>query len=143
MSVTTPERDYAELVLDDRVHTALYRDPDIFEDEMDKIFKNTWVWVGHASEVPTKGTYKMSWVGRQPVIMTRDKDETIHVLLNRCRHRAASVCEKRKGKTSVFVCPYHGWSYNLDGKLRSVPHASVYGEDFNKDDYPLVSLRVE
>ncbi|GAM04211.1 Rieske (2Fe-2S) domain-containing protein [Novosphingobium sp. MBES04] len=141
--MTRPDGDYASLVQDDRVHTSLYKDPAIFDEEMERIFKNTWVWVAHASEVPGKNTFKKSFVGKQPVIVTRDKEEKIHVLLNRCRHRAATVCEKKAGKTSVFVCPYHGWSYNLDGKLRSVPHASVYGEDFDKDEFPLVSLRTE
>ncbi|WP_144097457.1 aromatic ring-hydroxylating oxygenase subunit alpha [Croceicoccus sediminis] len=135
--------DPGELVQDDRVHTALYTSEELFDEEMDRIFKNTWVWVAHASEVPTKNTFKKSWVGKQPVIVTRDKEDNVHVLLNRCRHRAASVCEQKQGRTSVFVCPYHGWSYNIDGKLRSVPHAKVYGEDFDKDEFPLISLRTE
>ncbi len=143
MTATLVARDYAGLVRDDRVHTALYRDPAIFEDEMERIFKSTWVWVAHVSEVARPNSYKTSHVGKQPVIVSRDKDGNIHVLLNRCRHRAASICEKRKGKGNVFVCPYHGWSYNLDGKLRAVPHASVYDESFNKEDFPLISLRVE
>ena len=136
-------QDFGALVREDRVHTALYRDPVIFEEEMERIFKNTWVWVAHASELPGKNTFKTAHVGRQPVIVTRDKEGKVHVLLNRCRHRAASVCEQKKGKASVFVCPYHGWSYDVDGKLRKVPHAAGYSEDFNTADYPLVSLRVE
>lgn len=140
---TEAVRDYAGLVLDDRVHTSLYKDAEIFAEEMERIFKNIWVWVAHVSEIPTPNSYKTSYVGRQPVIVTRDKDNKIHVLLNRCRHRAATICEKRRGKGNVFVCPYHGWSYNIDGKLRAVPHASVYGEDFDKEDFPLISLRVE
>jgi len=143
MTATLEARDYAELVRDDRVHTALYRDAGIFDDEMERIFKSTWIWVAHASEVARPNSYKTSHVGKQPVIVSRDKEGKVHVLLNRCRHRAATICEKRKGKGSVFVCPYHGWSYNLDGKLRAVPHASVYDESFNKEDFPLISLRVE
>lgn len=143
MDIPTREAGYADLVRDDRVHTSLYQDRAIFEEEMTRIFKNTWVWVAHASEVPGKNTFKKSWVGSQPVLVTRDKEEKLHVLLNRCRHRAATVCEKKSGKSSVFVCPYHGWSYNLDGKLRSVPHAAVYGEHFDKAEFPLVSLRTE
>ena len=135
--------DFEQLVLDDRVHTSLYRDPDLFEAEMDRIFKRTWIWVAHESEIPVKNSFVKSWVGREPVIVTRGKDDQINVLLNRCRHRAASVCEQRKGKTSVFVCPYHGWSYNIDGKLRAVPHSKVYGEDFDKEEFPLISLRTE
>ncbi len=143
MDMATTSANYGNLVQDDRVHTSLYKDPQIFEEEMERIFKNTWVWVAHASEIPASGNFKTSWVGRQPVIVTRDKQGEVHVLLNRCRHRAASVCEQKQGKTSVFVCPYHGWSYNIDGKLRAVPHAKVYGDDFDKADFPLISLRVE
>ncbi|MEE4454964.1 aromatic ring-hydroxylating dioxygenase subunit alpha [Novosphingobium resinovorum] len=135
--------DFASLVKDDRVHTALYKDAAIFDEEMERIFKNTWVWVAHASDVPAKNTFKTSYVGSTPVIVTRDKDQKVHVLLNRCRHRAASVCEKGKGKTSVFVCPYHGWSYGVDGALRKVPHAKGYEQELDKDEFSLVSLRTE
>jgi phenylpropionate dioxygenase-like ring-hydroxylating dioxygenase large terminal subunit len=137
------DHDYATLVREDRVHTSLYRDAAIFDDEMDRIFKNTWVWVAHESDLPGKNTFKTSWVGREPVIVTRDRDLKLHVLLNRCRHRAASVCEKKQGKASVFVCPYHGWSYDPDGRLRKVPHVAGYPADFDTSEFPLISLRVE
>ena len=141
--MTPHAAEYGDLVRDDRVHTSLYSDPAIFDAEMDRIFKNTWVWVAHASELPGGNTYKTTHVGREPVIVTRDKAGAVHVLLNRCRHRAASLCEFRTGKASVFVCPYHGWSYDVDGALRKAPFAEGYGEDFDKADYPLVALRVE
>ncbi|WP_044562893.1 aromatic ring-hydroxylating dioxygenase subunit alpha [Azospirillum sp. B4] len=134
---------YDHLVREDRVHTSLYRDAAIFEAEMDRIFNNTWVWVAHASELPGPNTYKSAHVGRQPVLVTRDKEGKVHVLLNRCRHRAATVCENKKGKAPVFVCPYHGWSYNVDGKLRAVPRSEGYSADFDRKDYGLQSLRVE
>ena len=136
-------QDYSRLVKDDRVHTRLYNDPSIFEEEMDRIFAKTWVWVAHASEVPARNTFKTAHVGRQPVIVTRDRHDEIHVLLNRCRHRASSVCEQKSGKTSVFVCPYHGWSYEVDGSLRKVPYDAGYSADFDKAEFGLLSLRVE
>lgn len=136
-------RPIAELVQPDRVHTSLYNDPAIFEEEMVKIFRNTWVWVAHASEIPDAGSYKTHWVGKEPVIVVRDRKKKVHVLLNRCRHRAATVCEHKKGKTNSFVCPYHGWSYALDGSLRGVPHPESYADMLDKADYPMVSLRVE
>ncbi|MEY4413412.1 MAG: hypothetical protein RIQ53_705 [Pseudomonadota bacterium] len=134
---------YGELVRDDRVHTSLYTDPAIFDAEMDKIFRNCWVWVAHESELPEPGSFKTHWVGMEPVIVTRDRKRQIHVLLNRCRHRAATVCEHKKGKTASFVCPYHGWAYALDGQLRSVPHPESYGDCLDKGEFPLLSLRVE
>ncbi len=66
--------DYGALVREDRVHTSLYRDPALFEAEMERIFSKTWVWVAHASELPGKNSFKTAHVGRQPVIVTRDRD---------------------------------------------------------------------
>lgn len=133
----------ADRVQADRVHTSLYTDPAIFETEMDKIFASTWVWVAHTSEVPEAGSYKNTYIGRQPVIVVRNRKQKVHVLLNRCRHRAATVCEGKKGKTNSFVCPYHGWSYSLDGALRGVPHPESYADQLEKGELGLVSLRVE
>lgn len=134
---------YEQLVLDDRVHTSLYTDEKIFEEELDKIFYNTWVWVAHESEIPEGGSFKTTYIGKQPVIVSRDRRGEIHVLLNRCRHRAATVCEHKHGKANSFVCPYHGWSYGLDGSLRAIPHPESYGDTIDKKELPLVSLRVE
>ncbi len=131
------------LVASDRVHTSLYNDPEIFNQEIDKIFNKTWVWVAHESELPKPGNFVSTYVGLQPVIVVRDRKKNINVLLNRCRHRAATVCEARKGKTNSFVCPYHGWGYGLDGSLRGVPMEEGYNKDFDKSEYGLVSLRTE
>jgi phenylpropionate dioxygenase-like ring-hydroxylating dioxygenase large terminal subunit len=125
------------------VHTSLYTDAQVFDQELEKIFYKTWIWVGHVSEIPDAGSYKTTYVGKQPVIVVRDRKQAIHVLLNRCRHRAATVCEHKKGKTNSFVCPYHGWSYALDGSLRGVPHPESYADMLDKAEHPLVSLRVE
>ena len=135
--------DYAELVKPDRANSALYTDASLFDIEMKKIFETTWVWVAHRSEIPKPGDFKMAHVGRQPVIVVRDRKGIVHVHVNRCRHRAATLCEVSKGKTNNFVCPYHGWSYALDGSLRGVPYENGYDGELNKADFPLESLRVE
>ncbi|MDZ7910126.1 MAG: SRPBCC family protein [Gemmobacter sp.] len=128
---------------DAKVATSMYEDPELFKLEMDKIFRNTWVWVAHDSEFPEKGSFKLSHVGLEPVIVVRDRKGVIHVMLNRCRHRAATVCEVKKGKTSSFQCPYHGWGYGLDGSLRALPYPEQYGDDFNKEQHGLQRLRTE
>lgn len=132
-----------DLVKSDRVATPMYEDPALFDAEMEKIFGKCWVWVGHESEVPDKGSFKLSWVGTQPVIISRDRKQQLHVLVNRCRHRAATVCEIKKGKTSSFQCPYHGWGYALNGDLRAIPYTEGYNVDFDKKNYGLKALRVE
>lgn len=136
------DRDYTQLVQHDRVHTALYTDPAIFEDELDRIFGSTWVWVAHDSQIPQKNDWITTHVGRQPVIVNRDKNGTVRVMLNRCRHRGATVCEAKKGNSPGFVCPYHAWTYGVDGSLKGLPLPKGY-KDFDKGDYGLVNLRVE
>ena len=131
------------LVLGDRIKASMYEDPAVFVQEMQKIFEKTWVWVAHESEVPEKGSFKLSWVGTQSVIVVRDRKGDINVLANRCRHRAATVCEVKKGKTTSFQCPYHGWGYALDGSLRALPNPEEYGPDFDKTKHGLKALRTE
>ena len=133
----------ADMVEEGRVHKALYSDPEIFEEELDKVFQNTWIFIGHESEVPEAGSFKTAFVGRHPVILSRDRKMNMHVLLNRCRHRGATVCEGRKGKTKAFTCPYHGWGYGLDGGLRAIPKPEEYEGVIDKNDLPLESLRHE
>ena len=135
--------DVSGLVLDDRVHSSLYSNPALFEVEMDKVFNSNWIWVGHTSEVPDSGSYKTAFIGRQPVIVSRDRKGEIHVLLNRCRHRAATVCEGKRGKTKAFTCPYHGWGYALDGELRAIPKPEEYEGVLDKKDFPLIKVRHE
>ena len=133
----------AAMVEEGRVNKALYSDPEIFEAELDQVFNNNWVFIGHESEVPEAGSFKTAFIGRQPVIMSRDRKMNVHVLQNRCRHRGATVCEGRKGKTKAFTCPYHGWGYGLDGSLRALPKPEEYEGVFNKEEMPLESLRWE
>ncbi|MEV4645529.1 aromatic ring-hydroxylating dioxygenase subunit alpha [Saccharopolyspora sp. NPDC049357] len=133
----------ADLVFGDRVAGRLYTDPGIFEQELAKIFERTWVWVAHESELPEPGTFKSTYVGSQPVIVTRDRKGVLHTLLNRCRHRGASLCEKPQGKANGFTCPYHAWSYGLDGTLRGIPYPEGYEGLVDKRDLPLKKLRTD
>jgi phenylpropionate dioxygenase-like ring-hydroxylating dioxygenase large terminal subunit len=142
MTVSPQVPDIASLVGDDRVAGTLYTGPELFELEMDRIFHRTWVWVAHESEVAKAGDFKTAWVGRRPVIVTRDRRGGINVLLNRCRHRGASVCEVPKGNGNGFTCPYHAWSYALDGTLRGIPYPEGYEDVTEKKDLPLQRLRV-
>lgn len=134
---------FADLAQGDRVAAQLYTDPKIFDEEMEKIFYKTWVWVAHESEIPEAGSFKMAHVGSQPVIVNRDRKGNFNVLLNRCRHRGASVCEVPKGKANGFTCPYHSWSYSLEGKLRGIPYPEGYEGVVEKGEMPLQRLRVE
>src|SRR5258708_12855128 len=89
--------DLRSAVQPDRVHRSLYTDPAIFELEMEHIFGKVWTYVGHESQVPKPGDYWTVQVGRQPMIMGRHTDGTVHVLYNRCPHRAAMLSGGRRG----------------------------------------------
>ncbi|GBR44438.1 aromatic ring-hydroxylating oxygenase subunit alpha [Gluconobacter roseus] len=110
--------DPKSLLDDDRADGSIYSNPDLYDMEMDRIFMHNWIWVAHRSDLPAPGDFITTFVGSHPVIVSRDRKGVVHVMLNRCRHRAATVCELKHGKTASFVCPYHGWAYGLDGALR-------------------------
>lgn len=116
-----------ELIEHDRVHGSLYTDQAIFEAELERIWYRTWVFVGHESEVPAPNDYVRKSIGPQPVIMSRDKQGRIHLLLNRCSHRANLVCDAAEGNSSAFRCPYHGWTFSNTGQLLGYPFNSGYG----------------
>ena len=123
---------YDELVRDDRIHASLYTDPQIFADEMERIFHRGWVFVGHASEIPNPGDFVTRPLGTQPAILVRGADGIVSVLLNRCRHRGTMVCAAERGTTKTFACPYHGWTYDLSGALLGVPYRGGYDASFDK-----------
>lgn len=117
MSQTTRSTDYAALIEPTRVNSRLYYDPDIYQEELEKIWYKTWVYVGHTSEVPKKNDYVTKSIGPMPVLMVRDRDNEIRLLLNKCPHRGNQLCAYQKGNRSTFTCPYHSWTFNTNGDL--------------------------
>ena len=118
---------YDQLIHRDRVHGSLYTDPSIFAEELAKIWYRTWVFVGHESEVAQPNDYVRKKLGPQDVIMTRDGEGQIHLLLNRCAHRGNQVCDDAKGNSGTFRCPYHGWTFRNTGELIGFPFFKGYG----------------
>ena len=118
--------DYKWLVQDDRIHASLYTDPQIFADELERVFHRGWVFVGHDSEVARPGDFVTRHLGTEPVVMARGKDGAIAVLVNRSAHRGTMVCGAERGNTRTFTCPYHGWTYDLGGELLGAPYPGGY-----------------
>ncbi len=116
-----------QLIRGDRVHGSLYTDPAIFAAELRNIWFSTWVFVGHESEVPQPNDYVRKRLATQDVVLTRDRDGEIHLLLNRCAHRGLQVCDAASGNSSSFRCPYHGWTYRNTGELLGFPYNRGYG----------------
>ena len=114
------------------VHRRLYTDPEIFADEMVKIFGAGWVFLLHEAEIPNVNDFKTITVGRRSTIVTRDSNGIISALLNRCTHRGSPVCFLEQGNARRFVCPYHNWTFDNGGKLMSVPLPDGYGQSFDR-----------
>src|SRR5215467_4876484 len=125
--------DWDYLVQEDRVHESLYTDRAIFDAEMRNIFGGTWVYLAHESQVPTNNDYITSKLGLRPLIIVRDDKGVVRALYNRCTHRGTTLCRFEKGNKRAFQCPYHGWNFQNDGKLRAVPWADGYAENPAKD----------
>ncbi|RLA17966.1 MAG: aromatic ring-hydroxylating dioxygenase subunit alpha, partial [Gammaproteobacteria bacterium] len=77
----------------------------MFELELERIFYSTWVYIAHDSEIPDAGDFKTTFVGRVPVVLTRDADNQVNLLINRCTHRGSTVCAEERGNRQQFVCP--------------------------------------
>ena len=124
-----------KLVEKNRVHRDVYTNPEVFDLEMERLWGRAWVYVGHESQVSQAGEFITTSIGTEPVVLSRDKFGQVHVLYNRCGHKGAKVAAQKTGKTSMFRCPYHGWSYHLDGKLNVVPHDRGYDDTgFDRED---------
>jgi phenylpropionate dioxygenase-like ring-hydroxylating dioxygenase large terminal subunit len=133
-----------DLVQETRVNRKIYLEQQIFDLEMELIFENGWVFVGHESEVAAPGDYKTITIGTQPAIMARDENGELQVLMNRCMHRGSTVCQQESGNSPTFRCWYHGWTYNLKGELIGLPYADGYGSGFDRRKFSLIkAARVE
>jgi phenylpropionate dioxygenase-like ring-hydroxylating dioxygenase large terminal subunit len=131
------------LVRDDGVRREIYRDPEVFALEMERIFKRTWVFMAHESELPAGGDYLTMRIGAEPVVLARGEDDEVRALVNRCRHRGAIVCERAAGNAKSFRCQYHGWTYRNDGELVGVPYPERHSADV-RERLGLIALpRVE
>ncbi|NVN85500.1 MAG: Rieske 2Fe-2S domain-containing protein [Rhodopseudomonas sp.] len=115
------------LVRETEVHRDVYVSDEIFQLEMENVFANTWVYVGHDSQIPNAGDYFGTTIGTQPVLMVRHTDGKVHVLFNRCPHKGTRITTEGCGNTGKFFrCPYHAWSFKTDGSLLAIPLKKGY-----------------
>jgi phenylpropionate dioxygenase-like ring-hydroxylating dioxygenase large terminal subunit len=124
--------DVHALVQPDRVRGLVYTDPQVYELEMGRIFREGWVFVAHESEVPEPGDYVTKRIAGEPYVVARGRDGEVRVMANRCTHRGNRLCNADKGNSSSFRCPYHGWTFGNDGSLSGVPMRDGYAERFGE-----------
>ncbi|MEM1402707.1 MAG: aromatic ring-hydroxylating dioxygenase subunit alpha [Pseudomonadota bacterium] len=118
-----------------------YRSEFVYARELRNLVFRSWIYAGHISEVCKAGDFLTVEVDQDSIIVTHGKDGVIRAFANTCRHRGARVCAERSGNTKRFVCPYHAWTYDLDGALHSARHMDAR-DDFDRSEYALKSLRV-
>lgn len=123
------------------ISREIFVSDEIYQQELERVFARAWLFVGHESLIPNPGDYFVSSMGEESVILTRDHHREVHVFVNTCRHRGMKVCRYDQGNTTLFTCPYHGWSYGTDGRLAGVPYfKEAYRERLDKSKWGLIEV---
>ena len=104
-------------------------DESLYQLELERIFARGWNFMCHESQIPQPGDYFINYIGEDQVIVVRDDEGRVNVLLNTCRHRGNALCRAEQGRAKSFVCSYHGWNYALDGRLLGAPGQKTYYHD--------------
>lgn len=118
-----------------RCRRDIFTNADLFELEMKHIFERNWVYLAHESQVSDSNDYYTTSIGRQPVVITRDKSGELHAIINACAHKGAMLCRRKHGNKGSFTCPFHGWTFSNAGKLLKVKDEKTteYPVQFNKE----------
>ncbi|MBS6360116.1 Rieske 2Fe-2S domain-containing protein [Burkholderia sp.] len=117
-----------------RCRRDIFTNADLYELEMKHIFESNWVYLAHESQVPNNNDYYTTYIGRQPIVITRDKSGELHAVINACAHKGAMLCRRKHGNKGSFTCPFHGWTFSNAGKLLKVKDEKTteYPVQFNK-----------
>ena len=123
------------------VDRRIFIDPDIYQQEQEQIFARCWLFLCHETQIPNPGDFFSTYMGEDPILVTRQRDGKIGAFLNVCRHRGNRVCRADSGNASAFVCAYHGWTYGTDGKLIAVPSLKeAYYDELDTSKWGLVPV---
>ena len=123
-----------------RRRPQIFYDPEIYQLEMEQIFARAWLFMCHESQIPNPGDFFLNFMGEDRVIVVRNNEGGISVLVNSCRHRGNAVCRADEGHATCFMCTYHGWTYDLKGALVGVPgFKEVYHEELDRENWGLIN----
>ncbi len=123
------------------IPAAWYRDPEVYALEKRAVFADTWQAAGRLAELSAPGDFVTADIAGEPVLLVRGQDGELRAFFNVCRHRAAPLATAPSGRVSRLRCRYHGWTYDLAGRLRGVPEFDGVG-DFSREDFGLARLAV-
>ena len=133
-------RDYLDSLLEENREQGIYRckremftSEALFELEMKHLFEGNWIYMAHESQILEKNDYYTLTMGRQPVFIARNRDGELNAFINACSHRGATLCRFKHGNKATYTCPFHGWTFDTNGKLLKVkdPNDAGYPASFN------------
>jgi 3-phenylpropionate/trans-cinnamate dioxygenase alpha subunit len=135
---------YAKDLIDAKnglINRRIFSDQDIYEQEQEKIFGRCWLFLGHESQLPFANDFFTTYMGEEPILVTKNNEGKFSAFINSCRHRGNRVCRLDHGNSKKFTCSYHGWQYDNEGSLNNVPYyKEAYHEELDKTKWGLVPV---
>ncbi|MDO8288794.1 MAG: aromatic ring-hydroxylating dioxygenase subunit alpha [Parvibaculum sp.] len=125
------------------ISPSIFADRDIYKLELERVFSKSWLFIAHETHIPKTGDYFATHMAEDPVVAVRQKDGSVRVFMNQCRHRGMKICRTDGGNAKAFTCTYHGWAYDIGGDLVSVPLEEKSFVGLDKSQWGARQARVE